>query len=309
MRLLLDANSLLNAVFLPRSWSLRAVRAAKSRGHQILISNMVRDEALRTITNATADTIIFHDPRSLILGFCSRLNVGIIYCGNYTGSEVQRHDQHVEAAARQADAITLTNDIQLATILKRLRMAVCYPLQLVAQFEPQSISTVFFGERPLPTEGSFFFRGIPKGGTGTPDEILEAFSWPDFSIQYSFRSEQWMVIANGAHLLTAPYALRRDESLVFALSWANNQISFRLEGVPHPAVRDLSFPVEVNFHEEAKLVPRYNGTIFLATMDDRPLGPRMWRKAISDPPYSSPNPYDVDRCRAAIRRFAWLGSL
>ena len=305
MNLLLDANSLVNAAFLERSWSRRAVDLARARKAQLLVSNVILDEARCTVRSATSGMIEQRDPWQAVETFCVAYAVATIFCGVHSStSAIHRHDQHIELAARQVSAKTLTNDIELARALKKTELPACYPLELVSEYEPGSLRTRFFGERPTSNCGSLFFRGRPNGGSGQPDEILEPFSWPGFSVCYSYPAAEWRVIVNRKHIISAPHQLERGENLELGLSWTSSTMALRLGGNPHPFVENLASPIDVDFRQAFQLAAKYMGTIFLATMDNRTLGKGIWRKSLSDPPYSSPNPYDIDRAREAIRLFA-----
>ncbi|MER3352656.1 MAG: hypothetical protein RLQ73_01675 [Hoeflea sp. D1-CHI-28] len=305
MKLLLDANALVNAAFLERSWSRRAIQFAQDNGDQLLVSNVILDEARRTIASATSGMLTRRNPWQEVEAFCQRYSMNTIFCGSLSGfSRIHKHDQHIELAARQARARTLTNDIELALALKAISLPVCYPLELVEEYAPGSLSTRFFGERPTSDCGSLFFRGRPTGGGGHPEEFLEPFSWPSFNVRYSYPSEEWRVTANGRCVVRAPHQLRRNDDLTLGLSWTKNKFTLRLAGVTHPFVENLGSPIEVDFNSAGQLAARYMGFIVLATMDNRTLGKGMWRKSLSDPPYSSPNPYDIDRVSEVIRILA-----
>lgn len=302
VKILLDANSLLNACFLNRSWSRQAIEAANTQGDSLLVSNVALQEVRRTIQSAVYGSTVQKDPWQRLEQFCASHSVATIFCGAYSSSSlIQRHDQHIELAAKQASATTLTNDIDLARRLKEIGLPALYPLELFSKYNPGSLSAIFFGERPTSDAGSLFFRGKPSCGA---DAILEPFAWREFSVRYNYNEFEWEVIVNNETILNTRYKFDHLANLELSVSWTRAEITLRLGDVEHPIKENLAAPIDVDFNQSFQIAPRYNGTIFLSTMDNRPMGKGIWKKSLSDPPYSSPNPYDIDRVRCAIQVFS-----
>lgn len=309
MKFLLDANSLLNATFIAKSWSAMATQKAIQNGDDLFISNEIRGEAIRTIARHSTGILPRFDPIAALDRAVAELGIGVVYCGSQSKlANVSDHDQHVELAARLLNATVLTNDIRLSVELKSFNVPVKYPLELFSEYAPGSMSTLFFGVRPTSDYGSFFFRGRPHGGVGTTEEVLELIRWPSFSLRYEFIPAVWKLYCFDNCILEAAFELERFRQLELALSWTEDRVVLRVGDRTDPEIRPLTEPIGIDFRQQGSLVPGYMGSVFLATMDNRPLSKRLWKKALSDPPYASPNPYDVDRARTAIREYCVFGT-
>jgi rRNA-processing protein FCF1 len=186
-KLLLDANTLVNAAFLSKSWSRRALESARSRNMTLLVSNVVLDEVKKIIRDAIAGQVVQTDPWVFVEEYCASIAARTVHCGRYSpGCSVKTHDHHIELAARQTNARVIANDIELISSLRALDLPACYPLELFAEGNPGVMETTFFGERPTPKAGSFFFRGEPAGS-------CEIITWPGFHVSYDHIRGDWTV--------------------------------------------------------------------------------------------------------------------
>jgi hypothetical protein len=166
----------------------------------------------KIIRDAIAGQVVQTDPWVFVEEYCASIAAKTVHCGRYSpGCSVKPHDHHIELAARQTNARVIANDIELISSLRALDLPACYPLELFAEGNPGVMETTFFGERPTPKAGSFFFRGEPAGS-------CEIITWPGFHVSYDHIRGDWTVTANGDEVLKAPYPYVHGSELVLGSS-------------------------------------------------------------------------------------------
>lgn len=303
-RLSLDANTLLNAVFVHRSWSSTVINLAARRKIPIFIGTETRIEAIRTAKAHAMALGKVVDPTQIIDCFIeiSRFKlVKPLPC--LIPTEIPTHDHHVYAEAITADATVLTSD---AGLWAACGSGAVLPLQLLKQWTDNQMNSTLFGIAPTTNSGSVFFRGIPNWNS--LNLAREKFYLADFGGQvrlyYDSELRSWIGIVPGIRKLEVKAQVKSTVQTI-ALSWkVGGKACLRVKGQEHPDQVTLNkewqgdltqATVGSSYHQQH----HWNGTVSSWVMNDGPIGRDLW-KTLCESDVLTPNPYDSDRLKFSL---------
>lgn len=304
-RLLLDANALLNAVFIGRSWSRRAVDEALKRKVPLVIGENTRAEALEVAQSYAGKLRRELSPRGHIV---TRLQFWRVIETPATAQpvpeEVPAHDAHVYREAVTADAIILTSD---ADLLEGAGDRAISPAELIRQWIPEEPSSYIFGVTPQSERGSIFFRGYPHWSA--PPSMPAQFVAAEFDngarLYYDALRLSWVADLPGIDRLHVPATIEANSPQTVAVSWtAGARAQLRVGSVDHPAVVRMGrHGVRGAFGKASIGATRagtghWNGAVNALIIDDRPIG-ALWHR-LRGSLRLTPNPYDSARLEAHI---------
>ncbi|MGH8736541.1 MAG: hypothetical protein ACREU5_03410 [Burkholderiales bacterium] len=309
-RYLLDANAILNAVFIPSSWSYLAVRLGVENGASLYVGYRSLREAKVTALRLARGLGKRTDPRNQIEAFLRQRGVVQVHpdrsCTVPAG--VPRHDEHVFREAYAALAEILTSDHPLWFGCKGSEAAALLPLEVIRRYNGQSLATTIFGVPPRGDVGSIFVRAYPGNWGGM--QIPERFSIVDFPgvlwIYYDAAEKQWVAEIEGQLTLRLDAPVTDQSLQTVALSWTAGRLTFRSASAEHPAQAELlkklgpptSKSAPIGRHRSEQHY--WNGQIYFCVYNDRPIGSDAWREMRRDRDLS-PNPFDSDRLLSAMR--------
>lgn len=308
-RLLLDTNAILNAAFVPWSWSSLVVSKLDRKRHSLFVGSQSLDEARRKARDYARQLGKRSDPAPII-EYCVR-RIGALEVspsGDAVEAGIPKHDRHVAREAATARATILTSDAKLWAGCNKVGRAAVLPLQALQHLDGLSLGTTVFGVAPGRNMGSVFARVYP--GAWASQRDVGQFTVADFSgrlcLSYCNQSRAWLATVPEVAALRVTADVAANEMKVIAVSWeARNGIQLRVSGVPHPASAPMPSPLlsplvdGASIGHGANRENHWRGSIKSCVMNDRPIGVELWKELRSSEELT-PNPYDLDRLRGAM---------
>jgi len=314
-RVVLDANVLLNTIFIPQSWSRRAVDLLFRCGFDVCVGMLTTAEAVSRAQTIAATHSAARDPRGAISRW-------LMLSGAFTvdersviiPAEFAGHDQHIVQAAKKAGATVLTNDAKLWMLCQANRLSARLPLQCLRELDNDQLGYTIFGVPPMSSPGSVFARLYPGAWGGRRD--VGRFTVVDFpgrlKLSYCTRLTAWVADVAGlpSPVLLSGHTSNEGLSTV-ALSWdLDTGMFLREASVEAPVKVNLPASFSCDLRDGATIGRAVNGqeywsgSIYALVQNDKPIGRSLWRTLKASPPDLTPNPYDSDRLDAAIRDWA-----
>jgi predicted nucleic acid-binding protein len=308
-RILLDANAVLNASFVPQSWSrLVVAQLAKSRTALFAGSFSLR-EAVMAARKTARELGKRSDPAAVIEEFIRLFGVIEVPPSSDTvEADIPKHDRHVVLEAATAGATILTSDAQLwAGCQTAGRMAVL-PLQALQALNGISLATTVFGEAPKKTRGSLFARVWPGNWAGRKE--VGRFTVADYPgrlwLYYCTHSQSWIVEMPEVGRLNIAAEISQTTMQTVAVSWeVDKHLRLRIASIENPAEIRMRRPLQDDLRESVYIGIRgddsdsWFGNIRVCVVNDGPIGKALWA-TLKAPSELTPNPYDSDRLRQAI---------
>ena len=310
-RILLDANTILNAAFVSESWSIKSVSCAIKNGVTVIVGHDTVREAVTVARRMALELGKQTDPEGIIESFIRHFRLIQISASATTDvpKEIPAHDTHVYCEADSAKAAILTSDSELWLKCKQAGYEAVFPLEIIRQFDGHSLATTVFGVPMNPKSGSVFVRGYPiNWGGHVSDGLFTLIDFPGFLwLYYNAGSSQWVAELEGEESLAITQEITDDSLQTVSLSWRfGDQIYLRVGGAHAPALRkmDAALPGKLS---EARIGSHrtgqhyWSGAIYVSIFNDRPISKDAWRLYLQDRDLV-PNPFDMDRLRGAIDR-------
>jgi hypothetical protein len=310
-RVLLDANAILIAAFIPTSWSALVVSKLVARKSSVFVGTSSLSEAVFVARDVARQLGKTTDPVAFIEGLIRRVGaVEIPPADDPVETAIPSHDRHVAQEAITAKATVLTSDASLWAGLKNSGRAAILPLEALQLLDGMSLATTVFGVPPDRHKGSVFARVYPGGWAGMKD--VGDFTVADFDgrlwMRYSTSGAAWVAELSEVGTVRVPASLTENVMQVVALSWeAKKSVQLRVAGVEVPVERPMPKPLSARLEGSVSIGHRangqdhWNGAINVCVINDRPIGKGLWANLRANP-VLTPNPYDVDRLRQAMNR-------
>lgn len=310
---LLDANALLNATFLPLSWSRAVVVEARQRQIALFTGRTTADEALHRARSIARKHGLRHDPIDQMNLAAERFALQAAPAGTDVTVPPQwpRHDRHVYQEAVAADAIIITSDYELCLAAPDRAK---FPHEILAGWNDPRAHPLQ-GVQPLGNAGSIFFRGTfawtPDSPVPDHVDVVEITA-PNvpiaaLSIFYDGPSRSWRTTLAGSDVLSVKSEFTGEE-VIIGLSWTfPGRIQLRIGSEDHPAEREMAGPMP-DFSQEHNIAiggTRAAGGVTWSfwlsafVLNDRPIGKELW-KLLRKSSRLTPNPYDHDRLEARL---------
>jgi hypothetical protein len=308
-RILLDANTLLNAAFVSNSWSRRSVAFALQHDSVVLVGQDTTREAVRVARKISRELGKKSDPEAVIEGLIRQLRLMQVSADprTFVPREISHHDSHVYREAFVGNAAILTSDSELWLTCKNIGAKAYLPLEIIRKYAENFLVTTVFGVPLRPESGSVFLRGYPTNWGGHVSEgKFTLVDFPDFLwIYYDAQEKRWTADLEGQECLHLPQIIRDDSLQTVVLSWkVGQQLIFRSAGSSVPTARILLSPLggtiksaRIGSHRTEHHF--WNGAIYLSIYNDRPVSKDAWHTFLQDRDLA-PNPFDMDRLRQAI---------
>jgi predicted nucleic acid-binding protein len=314
-KVLLDANTVINAALLPNSFSAIALRLAKAQGkHEFLVSTGIMQEVKSTLERLAKNElkqIMAKSRVRALLDLLAATNVGES-SGVQVPHSIPKHDAHVFQAAHAFEAIVLTSDAKFWLGLRECGMLGLLPLQWISQIDGMALQTTIFGITPTRHAGSLFVRAYPGNWAGTKvGQYVVLNLSRALKIHYEAKTASWVAEVAG---LSRPLKQKipiSDSSLqTISLSWESTRseptIELRVSGIEHPdsiPLPDaLSFSLagHTSIGSNSSATNFWNGHIFICVSNDRPISSKAWKNYLCDRELA-PNPFDADRAQKAVQ--------
>jgi hypothetical protein len=309
-RIFLDANALLNASYIPTSFSRRAVLLAARAGDTFFCGEQTLLEARRIAAELGDRLNVRFNPQLAIDHFVHTLRLeiaGPVGLLNVPG-EIPRNDRHVFAEAAQINAEILTSDVDLWLACRTVGRPVLTPLQMIRLYDELALSNSIFGVSPSPESGHIFLRSRP--GSWADARHNGKYTGVDLSgcvwLYYDTGEGAWAAHFDGwAEPLRIPKGVARGALETVSISWERDAgVVFRVAGVDHPVITPMTNAIgpvmgwRIASNRAAQ--DYWNGHIWHCVADDRQLGGASWRKVLRDKELC-PNPYDSHRLEQTFR--------
>lgn len=308
-RVLLDANAILNAAFIPQSWSRLVVAKLVQQKKALFVGSRSLGEAVTVARTMAGDLGKRHDPASDIDQFIRHVGAIEVHPSvDPIEAAIPAHDHHVAGEAITAAATILTSDPELWIGCRAAGRRAVVPLEALRVLDGMSISTTAFGVAPGRDRGSVFARVYPSRWAGRKD--VGQFTVADFHgrlwLHYCTRSGAWVAEMPEVGRLTLAAEIAPDAMQTVAVSWeVGKHLRLRVATIDAPAEMRMRRPLGSDITESATIGVNAShehswcGAINVCVLNDRPVGAKMWAKMRAPSPLT-PNPYDDDRLRRAI---------
>jgi hypothetical protein len=311
-RVLLDANAVLNATFIPQSWSRLVVEKLVQRRSDLFVGSRSLLEAVTSARKYARELNKSKDPNPVIEQFIRRVGaIEVPPSEEPVEPQVANHDRHVVQEAITANATILTSDAGLWAGCNAVNRNAVLPLQALEILDGVSLATMIFGIAPARNSGSVFARVIPGGWAGQKE--IGQFTIADFEgrlwLHYCTNSQTWVADMPGVGRATVAAQIEADARHIVAVSWeAGKLLRLRVAGTDAIGDVEMRKPLpkpligNVAIGNRADGAHHWNGWIRHLVMNDRPIGAKLWTalRASTD---LTPNPYDADRLRQSISQF------
>jgi hypothetical protein len=312
-KFLLDANAIVNAAFIPQSWSRLAINTALGAKAAIYIGEATLREAMDAAQRTASQLGKAADPRPVIEGYVQQIKPMFIVADKGIGvpKKIPRNDATVFAEAQTCGAELLTSDAELWLACRDAKPPAVLPLEVIRRYNGPALGTTIFGILQTRDSGSLFVRAYPGGWAHlrTPERFT-AMHFPGgvIWVYYDTGKRAWIAEISGYKPLEVPSEVKQGGVETVGLSWRlGEQIVLRTGDAEHPAIVDMKTKlpdnvdgkVQIGGHPSGKHY--WNGTIYACVNDDRPIGKDAWRTLKKDRELT-PNPFDSDRLRMAIDR-------
>lgn len=308
-KVLLDANSILNATFIPTSWSRLVVSKLVTRKSALYVGPGTLGEATSVARRIAKSLGKRTDPSVAIQEFVRNARgIDIAPSTHGVDPSIPAHDHHVVQEAIAAEATILTSDAQLWDSCNKMGINAVFPLQALRSLDGLSLSTTAFGVRPGRNAGSVFARVFPGNWGGMRG--VGRFTVADFSgrlwIYYCSDQQAWVAEMPEVGRLAVGAQVDRDTMQTIAVSWESGKgLRLRVASIETPAEtrmrqplgRDL--PDAVSIGHRTDVQDHWFGAIRVCVINDRPISVRSWSMLRSTVDLT-PNPYDSDRLRHAL---------
>jgi hypothetical protein len=306
-RLAFDANALLNAIFVPPSWSKRVHDEAVRRKCPVVVGSETRAEAVRKAREYAEGLQKRVDPEPLIamyLKFWGVLEVAPALIA--VPAQIPLHDAHVYREAFAADATILTSDAEL---WRASGNRAALPLQVLREWNPEEPAFYLNGVEPTSECGSVFFRGYPNwGGIEKLKGRFFAFEFGGRArLYYDAMDRAWIAELPGVRRLRVSAPVPAGEAQNVAISWRAGEVArLRVATVDHPDEAKIRHGISAPWHTAAvghstAKQEHWNGAVNAFVMNDRPISSDLWR-ALRKSSVLTPNPFDSDRLRFGVDR-------
>jgi hypothetical protein len=309
-RLLLDTNAVLNATFIPDSWSRRAINVARANSGSFYVGTGTLYEACRAAVAEAERLGKRTNPQPFIERYIDDLRVVQVYAdGNCPVPDaIPSHDVVVYRESIAAGAEILTSDAELWLACKEIGAPAAFPLEIIRRHEGHALATTIFGVQPCRDSGLIFFRGYPGSWAGLRGAArFTAMYFPGVLWLYYETSKRGWIAELAGYAPIAVTAEIADGALqTVALSWRfGDRIVLRVADARDPATTEMKkhLPDEVTGNVQIGGHPsgehNWNGAVYVCVNDDRPIGKDTWKEVIRHRDLT-PNPFDSDRLRQSL---------
>ncbi len=308
-RVLLDANAILNAAFVPQSWSRLVVAKLVEQKRALFVGSRALGEAVRVARTMAGDLGKRRDPAVDIDQFIRHVGAIEVHpAADLIEAVISAHDHHVVGEAITAAATILTSDPELWIGCRAAGRRAVVPLEALRFLAGMSLQTTAFGVAPGRDRGSVFARVHPGNWAGRKD--VGQFTVADFPgrlwFRYCTRKGEWVADMPEVGRVTLAAEIPPNVMQTVALSWeAGKHLRLRVATIDAPAEIRMRRPLGRDITESATIgidanhEHSWNGAINVCVLNDRPVGTKLWAKMRAPSPLT-PNPYDDDRLRRAI---------
>ena len=158
--LLLDTNVVVNAAFIPNSFSDYCVRLALNAGYRLVISDAIDAEIVKTLTRAASTQELKVLALVRMRDFIRQaLSDEIVVDSTISvPSQIPTTDEHVYRAAVQSGVAVLTGDAALWLALRETGVQSFFPLEFMRMIDGMALANTIFGVAPKTQSGSLFVR-------------------------------------------------------------------------------------------------------------------------------------------------------
>lgn len=308
--LFLDTNALLNAAYLPSSWSALAIGLARENGILLYSGEETVEEARAKLRKRSIELGVRVD-YVRIDRLLAAFGVQLLQADpdTHVPAAIPKHDRHVYCEAATApSACVLTTDRGLWLGCRAVGMPAVFPMEVMRHFRPDDLRAVIFGVVPAADRGQLFVRVMPGAWAGRVREgrftVIDCagVAW----IYYDAKAGLWAAeVGCLRQRLEVPAPLHEGVFTAVSLSWLEGQWQLRVQGAERPATNSALIHQLMRITGRAAIGHRldgtchWNGHVYCCVSDDRPLGRKSWPK-LQQHPDLTPNPYDSDRLDAAL---------
>lgn len=308
----LDANTLLNLLFIPDSHSRRAVRYLLDAGYKLLCSEKIQEEARQRIRNlelqhpslGRLETELDLGLRQWPILFYPRIVI------DQSLSKTPRHDRHVATIARRDSAWILTNDCRLKIGAERDNIPARFPVDVIhSHFDGRPpLNEVFRFHSLVLNSGSIFARVGPSEWAGSKGKgAFTVFDTTNHGrLFYDSEAHSWVYALDGSDIKLAADLTPRQLVCV-AVNIHDGTVRLMASGMNMPAQgkrnrRLLGTPLgQIAYGHTLAHGDYWNGTFASFVMQDRPIKTNTFR-CLTETRGGIPNPWDNDALEIALRQ-------
>jgi hypothetical protein len=200
-KILLDANAVLNAALLPKSYAALAVVLAKQVGNcRFLVSAGVMREVEKRLNEMPLDEIHLKPAWDRVNLFLQWLLVTFVTDDDSSAAPelIPKNDRHVYHAACRTGPAVLTADAGLWLGCRKYGVPAFLPLELIRRWDGIALQTMVFGVAPKPASGSLFVRCYPGAWAGGREGKFTVAHFPGgFWVYYSSAESCWVAEVEG----------------------------------------------------------------------------------------------------------------
>ena len=308
-RFALDANVIMNATFVPRSWSRMVVQKAAAHGCKLVIGAATLVEAENRLREHARAIGKSFDPTEGTTQVIQRFSIEVFSGGTYPDAPaaIPKADKHVYSEAVAANGILVTNDRALWIACGGSASS---PLEVLRGWFTEEVGMYFFGEMPTAAAGSLFFRGTPQWGgvTGMSSRHFAFDADGAIRAYYDAAKREWVAELPGLRPLRVAREIGIRDEQVVCVSWEAGRLArLFVGGVEKSDDVPLAEPLKVadikrlSLGGTAQGDGAWGGHIWYGVMNDRPVSRDLW-KQINAWRALAPNPYDDDRLQSWMKR-------
>lgn len=319
---IVDANCLLNGLFLPGSVSSDALNTASMIGARIFITSIALGEARRRLKKISLKHQ--YDPDYLIAFFDNFVD------GNQFGvldamekSFYPMHDNHMFSAASETGWLVLTTDQPLLQKLEENKIIGLHPIDFLANFDPEQTpeelgkpvsdraARILMHGVPFTSRSGTIFARFSAGGWCENRDYQSRTLFEAYSILKAFydnRQASWNVHFYCSGTLSQSFKMRTDVIYSMIISWSNGTARLWLTGTNHAStimlnksaswLREVRMGCFNSFNQKEA----YEGRIYRISWDDRAIGKGTRKAILEKDSMATLNPFDSDRLEERIVR-------
>jgi hypothetical protein len=313
-KILLDANIVINAAFLPQSFAAKAVALAHRNGSRFFVGDGVMRETRGRLAHYAPNEAVHSLAVAQIDKFLHWAAAELVTSDDTSPvpDAIPRSDRHVYQASVRAGAAVLTADAGLWLACRDCEVTALLPLELIRRSDGIALQTTIFGVPPTQAAGSIFARVYPGAWAGTVSsgKFTVAHFPGGFWLYYDAAKAAWVAEVAGLKCLVLHVPVFGSGLQTVCLSWSCDgdkpQIQLQVAGIEHPKTFDLVGPLAFRpsglptIGCTGERQHYWNGSIYYCVTNDKRVAKKSWRKYQQHSDLA-PNPYDADRVVAAVQ--------
>ena len=311
MKLLLDANQILNSVFVENSWSRAAIDLARQHGTELTTTHLAICEVEQRLSRISKNWRTQPEVNLRLSGWMEDVLVSDDIhptSGKYRSAG---SDEFLLEKASSTGAILLSSDLGLVVQAKSFGLEVLTPLGLLYSLDPNRRER-WTGVPPSSRTASIYLDG--SFSPNPSDQLSSMFEvYPHYQVVVSLGAEQRRLslarsdktMVKGTAVNINPVCeLESEIKLRLLLGWHDKKLVFLTNFWPYRLETEHKNQVAPKSLHIGNRLDGVTGTIRLRSMitSDRPPPKlKVWRKWLDAGEFATPQPFDADRLASAVK--------